>query len=366
MEYTEYALAPPNASPARRLAPAPTAPGRRRICRCRGKSDSLLGHASGQPKAPEIVVREPVVFEDPDCVTPGPTLSAAEIAHFKEQGFIVKRGLIDDPDVFTEIVDYLWTNVPRQILRRDAPATWLDAPEEKWDDEDVPRVGRLAHGNWKMRSPGPRGVGTEGFLVEGIANHPNMIAMARAFLGTPIKPPRRVRGIYAVLPKSPEAPGRLGPHADNMAAELSAMVLVHEIRARNGGFTLWPGSHLRLHPHWDTVHGGIISEHRQEGFREARDAVLRDITPVEFTGTAGDVVFWHPRTVHSAGVNYSAEGDQPTVRVVVPCDYQRANMTYFDDEEYGPGEKYQWWVDTRNYREDIPTTEDNICTGWAV
>ena len=130
MEYTEYALAPPNASPARRLAPAPTAPGRRRICRYRGKSDSLLGHASGQPKVPEIVVREPVVFEDPDCVTPRPTLSTAEIAHFKEQGFIVKRELIGDPDIFAEIVDYLWTNVPRQILRRDDPATWLDAPKK--------------------------------------------------------------------------------------------------------------------------------------------------------------------------------------------------------------------------------------------
>ena len=41
--YGLCALAPPNASPARRLAPAPTAPGRCRICHCRGKSDSLLG-----------------------------------------------------------------------------------------------------------------------------------------------------------------------------------------------------------------------------------------------------------------------------------------------------------------------------------
>ena len=329
-------------------------------------TEYALGHASGQPKAPEIVVREPVVFEDPDWVTPGPMLAPAEIAHFKDQGFIVKRRLIDDADAFAEVVDHLWTNVPRQILRRDDPETWLDAPGEKWAEEDIPRVGRLAHGNWKMRSPGPGGVGSEPFLVEGIANHPNLIAMARAFLGAPIKPPRRVRGIYAVLPKPAAAPARLGPHADYMAAEFSAMVLVHEVRPRSGGFTLWPGSHVRLHPHWDTVHGGKISEDRRDGFRLARDAVLSDITPVEFTGNAGDVVFWHPRTMHSAGVNYSAQGDQPTLRVIVPCDYQRANMTYFDDEEYGPGEKYQWWVDTRNYREDIATTEDNICTGWAV
>lgn len=87
---------------------------------------------------------------------------------------------------------------------------------------------------------------------------------------------------------------------------------------------------------------------------------------MEFTGDAGDVVFWHPRTLHSAGVNYSADGNRPGVRLVVPCDYQRDGMTYFDDEEYGPGEKYQWWVDTRNYREDVPTTADNIFSGWAI
>ena len=36
-------LAPPNASPARRLAPAPTTPGLRQNCRWRAKSDRLLG-----------------------------------------------------------------------------------------------------------------------------------------------------------------------------------------------------------------------------------------------------------------------------------------------------------------------------------
>ena len=329
-------------------------------------TDYNVGHASAQPKAPEIVAREPIVFEDPDFLTPGPTLSAAEVDHFKEEGFIVKRRLIDDVEAFKETIDYLWRNVPRGILLRDDPATWLDSPDEKWIEDDVPRVGRLSHGNWKMRSPGPKGVGTESFLVDRIANHPNMIAMARAFFDAPIKPARRVRGIYAVLPKPSGAPGRLGPHADYMAAELSAMVMVHEIPPGSGGFTLWPGSHLRLHPYWNTVHGGMIADDRREGFRAARDAVLRDITPLEFTGNAGDVVFWHPRTVHSAGVNYSADGDHPSVRVIVPCDYQRDGMTYYDDEEFGPGEKYQWWVDTRNYREDVPTTADNIWSGWAV
>lgn len=340
-----------------------------------GYTEYNAGHLTGQAVAEDVVPREPKVFADPACATGGPQLSEGEIDYFKTHGFVVKRGVVDDVDAFAEVADLLWRNVPRDILRRDDPATWLAAydpqDDKKWRDEDVARVGRFWKGNWKMRSPGPHGIGTEPFLVDRIANHPNVRAVVRAFLcgqSGAVKPASRVRGIYAVFPKPPATQGRLGPHADYMAAQLSAMVLASDIRPRNGGFTLWPGSHRRLHPHWDTVHGGRMSAERGDGFRLARDAVLRDIEPVEFTGQAGDVVFWHPRMLHSAGVNSSAEADNgaPTVRLVVPCDYQRAGLAYFDDEQFGPGEKYQWWVDTRNFREDAPTTADNIFDGWAI
>ena len=160
-------------------------------------------HLTGQPTADDVVVREPVPFEDPGCFTPGTALSAGEIEHFKTHGFIVKRGLIHDSQAFRQIADHLWANVPRNILRRDEPASWLDGAEAQWTDDDVARVGRLIHTNWKMRSPGPSGIGTEPFLVERIANHPNVLAVAQAFLGAPIKPPRRVRGIYGGVPEAP-------------------------------------------------------------------------------------------------------------------------------------------------------------------
>ena len=333
------------------------------------------GHLTGQPAAVDALPREPMVFPQANEAPSSPALSADEIAHFKQQGFIVKRGLIDDPRTFAQVADYLWANVPAGTLRRDDASTWFDAgpsaeqdqPPRKWRDEDVPRIGRLAHGNWKMRSPGAAGIGTEPFLVQSVANHAAMRAVVAHLLGGTIKPARRVRGIYAIFPKAPAAPARLGAHADYMAAQLSAMVLASDIPPRSGGFTLWPGSHRVLHPHWDTVHGSIMSAERGEGFRLARDAVLRDITPVEFSGRAGDVVFWHPRMLHSAGVNYSADaGRVPSVRLAIPCDYEREGFSYFDDDEFGPGEKYQWWVDTRNFREDVPATANNLWHGWAI
>lgn len=327
------------------------------------------GHLTGQAPAEDARPREAVPFRDPAGSSAGARLTASEVAHFKTHGFFVKRRLLHEDDAFRQAADHLWRHAPRDTLQRDDPHTWFAVPPERWTDDDIARVGRFAHGNWKMRSPGPEGIGTEPFLVDRIANHPAIHAVASALLGAPVQPARRVRGIYAVFPKPPQAPGRLGPHADYMAAQLAAMVLLHDVPPRTGGFTLWPGSHRRLHPHWDTVHGGQMSAERGEGFRLARDSALRDITPVECVGGAGDVVFWHPRMLHSAGVNHSAEPNArggPTVRLIVPCDYGRAGLDYFDDEKFGPGEKYQWWVDTRNFRQDVPATPDNLWHGWAI
>lgn len=328
--------------------------------------DYNTGHATSQPVADDVVLREAVILSDTALSASTPSLNEEEIEHFKTQGFLVKRGLIDDKAAFRDVVDHVWKNVPRGIMQRDDPATWLDQPDEKWTDEDHERVGRLAHGNWKMRSRGEGGIGTEAFLVDRLANHPHMLAVAGAFIGLPVKRARRVRGIYCVFPKPPAARGRYGPHADYMAAHLGAVIIVDSIPPHAGGFTVWPGSHKRLHLHWDTVHGGTISDEKSEGFRLTRDAILREVTPVELTGEAGDVIFWHARLLHSAGINLSAESDNPLVRVIVPCDYQRDDRTYFDDNQFGPGADYQWWVDTRNFREDVAPTENNLWSDWAI
>ena len=236
--------------------------------------DYAVGHATTAPIADDVVIREPMVVQHNEFATPAPTLNAQEIAFFKANGYIAKRGLVNSTDAFSQVIEHLWRHVPRGVLKRDDPNTWLNAPHEQWTDEDAERVGRLIDTNWKMRSRGSNGIGTEPFLVNDIARHPNMLAVVEALIGKPVRPPRRVRGIYAVLPKPPAATHRLGVHADYMAAQLVAMVLVHDVRPRCGGFTVWPGSHLRLHPHWDKVQGTTISEAKSEGFRRERDVIL--------------------------------------------------------------------------------------------
>lgn len=324
------------------------------------------GHASGQPISDHVKVKEPRVYQDPPELEGMGSVTSDDAAHFVEQGFLVKRRLVKDLPALRCAVDLLWDNVPRNILKRDDPSTWIDSPHEKWLEEDVDLVGRLFKGNWKMRSRGARGLGTQSFLVDRVANCQAVIDVAKQLLGSSVEPVRRVRGVYAVFPKQPGEHWTLGPHGDYMASQLSAMVLANDIRPHCGGFAVWPGSHVRLHSCWDKVHGSTITGSNTSKYPKVRDAVLADTTPVEFSGEAGDVVFWHPRLLHSAGVNCSAEEGNPIVRVLIPCDYQRAGLSYYDDLEFGPGPMYQYWVDTRNFREDVLATASNMWRNWNV
>ena len=105
---------------------------------------------------------------------------------------------------------------------------------------------------------------------------------------------------------------------------------------------------------------------KAERFLTAREQILRDTMPVEFNGKPGDVIFWHPRALHSAGLSHSADNGSPAVRVIIPCDYQIAGRDYFDDEDYGPGADYQWWIDTRNFASDVAPSENNIWDDWGI
>ena len=312
--------------------------------------------------AADVDIRKPEIFADPDYANGETSLCKEEVEFFKENGFIIKRGLLDEKETFNRIVDYVWENAPRDLIKRDDPQTWLGAPQGEWTEEDVARAGLFGNGSWKMRSRDV--IGREPFLIDRVANHPRMRRCVSAFIGDPVRPATRVRGIYGIFPKPPESEGRLSPHADQTAAQLSAMVFVDDVPPHCGGFTVWPGSHHYIYPHCDTAQGPI-GQYRADGYGQARDRSLREITPVESTGRAGDVMFWHPRLLHSAGVNYSAEHDRQILRLVIPCDYQHDGLTYFDDLVEGPGPNHQWWVDTRNFEEDIPPTPENIWHGWA-
>lgn len=315
-------------------------------------------------RAPALMPIEPVPFIELIDGAESVGLSGAEIAHFKREGFIVKRGLIQNQESLKSVVDYVWKNVPTGVLDRHNTATWLDEPSKRWPIDSINTIGVLHGTNWKMRSKFQ--IGREPLLLDVSANDPSVREIVGAFLGSSIAETLRVRGVYVVLPKPTQDMGKLGPHVDHAASQVCAMVLVDRIRPQMGGFTVWPRSHVRLHPYWQSCFGAQFEPSMKEQFDDEFKAILQDTPPVEFVGEAGDVVFWHPRLIHSAGVNYSAESNDPRIRYVIPCDFQQTGFTFYDDDDLGPGMTHQWWVDTRNYREDPKPTHSNIWDQWVI
>ena len=80
------------------------------------------------------------------------------------------------------------------------------------------------------------------------------------------------------------------------------------------------------------------------------------------------MVYWHPRLVHSPGINRTGTTANPTVRQAVICEWQRAGpgRTLISHANSNPGPKFQFWIDTRHWEEDTEApTPENVWDGWA-
>jgi len=78
--------------------------------------------------------------------------------------------------------------------------------------------------------------------------------------------------------------------------QICATIYVGEVRPRGAGFTLWPGTHRKATEFFRThsllsLKGGVPTGHFPIG------------EPLEVTGPAGTVCFWHGQLVHSGSKN---------------------------------------------------------------
>jgi hypothetical protein len=274
-------------------------------------------------------------------------LTSAEADQFRELGFVIKRGLVPAED-FAEAIDLWWQQPPAVTaqIRRDDPSTWV-SPGKHWPDEnrwglaknwmgDHPwpgpkdtrpgasvgeRVGRLPHKLTRDRAEDVwrwHGIGHDPAFVNVTSAHPRVLYMVELLLGGPIKRPWRNRGIYAVFPKDPSEPSsRIGPHHDANPIELMAAVILEDIGPREGGFTVFPRSAQGLYSTSAQAHNWVATK-RSEA---AMDDIKVNVTPLEFTGKAGDVLFCHGLTVHSAGLQ---EGGR--IRMASILDFNRARQ----------------------------------------
>jgi hypothetical protein len=271
-------------------------------------------------------------------------LSPAEIDQFRELGFVIKRGLIP-PDDFAATIDFWWQQPPvtvANMIQHD-PGTWL-SPGRFWPSDN--RWG-LAH-NWMGNNPWPspddprpganpservgrlpfkltrdhtedvwrwHGIGHDPNFVSVSSAHPRVLHMLEALIGGPVKRPRRNRGIYAVFPKDDSEPSsQLGPHIDDNPVELMGVMILEDIEPRSSGFTFFPGSAQALYPTSLQGLNWVVGEQSPVAMKD----IKTNIQPLEFTGKAGDVLFCHGLTVHSAGLQ---ESDQ--IRMAAILDFNK-------------------------------------------
>ena len=317
--------------------------------------------------------RPSIVFEPPDLAVDGVIVSDAEIEFFKENGFLFKRHLIDR-EATADALDRAWQSLTETVppaegsswqLQRDNPETWRTP---QWStlppaDSSGPFEGRqrtAVHGRTvKMHE-----IGDQQYLLNLVPNNPKIREIARSLLADNLKRSERTRGVYALFPtkrlSAEEVEKRLngsslGPHTDRVCQQLNVCVYLDDVPPRSGGFTVYPGSHRimfqahRYEANWSPT----------DSFSDAMQEVVRKITPVEFVGNQGDVVFWHGRTVHSAGVHI---GD--SIRWAVFADFTEDREILDADAHRAMG-LYEWFKDAKMFKSDREVSDD-MWRSWRL
>eukprot|EP01051_Picozoa_sp_SAG22_P000318 SAG22_NODE_7_length_40155_cov_25.241356_31_plen_485_part_00 len=256
--------------------------------------------------------------EDPDG-TDRPGLSPAEIAFFKEFGYVIKRRLLP-PASLQPFVDAAWAVAPGGVSRED-PSTWLDAGA-RWDNNHAYHAEGGVCTNPPDENCGGRlwwDCSSEPFL-RATSWSAATLGVVEALIGGPVKRPGRCRGMYTIWPRrgdfasSAAAGATLGPHIDTETEQLLAVTYLSEVGPSGGNFVVWPGSHRLMHEGFEDC----INPRLSSSFGRRMAAVREAVQPVEFVGGCGDVIFIHNRMVHSSGHNLGS-----AVRFASIQDFQR-------------------------------------------
>jgi len=107
----------------------------------------------------------------------------------------------------------------------------------------------------------------------------------------------------------------LGVHVDHQSNAagalyaLGAAIYLDDVRPRDAGFTVWPGSHWMTAEHCELVETEtrgaelLVARVREDSPYDDREALFEHYEPFEIAGEAGTVTLWHGGLIHSAGMH---------------------------------------------------------------
>ena len=315
------------------------------------------------------------VFEMPEIVASSETeeLAREEIEFFVENGFLIKKSLIQDVDLIEKALSTAWDCViehapladsSQNTLSRDDPQSWFDP---SWEKMAPPAKSGFYEGRQRFvydRSTVKlHDIGHLQVFLELLPNNDKVQHIAKHLLGPNLRVSKRTRGVYALFPRQEATTltethlsgNMLGPHSDRVCQQLNLCTYLDEVPPRSGGFTVYPGSHkIMSHAHAEQSNWSPLAN-----FADYIKQVVREIKPVELKGEPGDVIFWHGRTVHSSGIHIGSN-----IRWALFGDLMRDEPVLSDDEHRAVGQ-YEWFKDTRLLRHDSPVTGD-LWQNWRL
>ncbi len=253
-------------------------------------------------------------------------LCSDELRFFKQEGYLIKRGVMD-PALTARARKRLWDGAPPR-LREDKPDTWIGPFPENEESRDGSNV--RGGFSWKFRE-----LGEEGWMIEMLATNATVWGWAEQMVGegTLIRPDK-IRGIYCRMPEGNHPERELTCHTDGHPFHLGIVGLIDHVPPNGGAFTVWPRSHRTFYNAFTKRY----AHERAEGY-DAHVEYFNAQPSVDCHGDPGDIVFWHHRMAHAARPNRS-----PQIRKAVLYDFRKLDLEEVQDE---PPHKDMWsdWSD---------------------
>eukprot|EP00978_Attheya_sp_CCMP212_P028375 scaffold97840_cov57-Attheya_sp.AAC.4 len=260
------------------------------------------------------------------------TVSHEELASFREEGFLVVRNLVPS-SIIENWREQLWAFFQNETkgANPDDPSTW---PPSSYDGRFRPHVAETD--SMKLSSPAPPHVNDVVQVVAQMTgkliNHPSMYQLV--LVNWP------VQYWNGTLPKKRLANKiknckTAGAHFDGFPLKkyadptleyiMHVQILMTDVKPGGGGTVYFNRSHHQVHDYFQKHPEHYIHGSNPGGFRDASDWSEKNgwaslagdtvnhgpdpdkytVVPFEFTGKAGDVIFWHPLTCHKGSINLS-------------------------------------------------------------
>ena len=279
-------------------------------------------------------------------------LSSEQVSFFKVNGYLLVPGVLD-LSLCARVRDAMWRSLPDDSpMRRDDLTTHVGPFGS--DQQSFDTLHTRAGYRWLNRH---LGVSEDvvnliysdaicamaqqllgGNLRQVTTNGQPMGSHGPAWPGGPTDPALGVdaaRGVYCTLPYGDKPREPDACHTDGHPFQLGVVGLIEDSPPDGGAFKIWPGSHETLYPtfrlrydqpripYYDHLPSAKGIVHSPEYLAEIA-RLDAEVTPVECWGAAGDIVFWHHRTAHMAGHNYT-----DVMRQAVLADFWTEDLDHF-------------------------------------